>query len=1439
MFSTPLKPRDDFTNSINYQTDLNTQATENDKESQLNANSMVSNNNPQSLTNSLAFPSQAINLTGNNINVPTEHIKINGLASIKPLELASKYIDHLHIKDANTPILDERSYYNNGLNYNFSRKIGGLGPFTPFERQQILNIPDEILKEAANTQIRSDMGIFPEIDRCWITIDNKLILWNISNDTTSFKTIEDIKHTIVKVALVRPKPNTFVSEVKYLLLIATPFDVYLLAIAYDKLASDLRVFNTGMCVSLNGINIVDMLYYEKTGQVFFSGYNNGLNIWELQYSSSDDWFNSKCNKVCLTQSNWSSLVPTRIFSKIPGTSLIHSLFEESSKYTQETIVQLTIDQSRGILYSLSSKSTIRAYMITGKSLEGPMTIEPSYITRIIGTTTARNAPILSKKYMKVTKVIPISYHENNNLYLVAITVGGVRLYFNGSVDRSRIEALRLESIKFAPSSVTPQVYHDELLRQQEEQEKRSMSFYSSLISSESVLLKFQKKSSVLLETTNAGTIISPGIFFAPVIKKPQKMNQNTTDVNVIDDNTESTALNKLFVSVPDYGILKNRGKYVENATFLDTTGPVKQIVSLTPSFNATNKPTGYANLFASQYTTENLRIAVLTNSAIEIYKYRNPDEVFESLIENPLPFILNYGLAEACSTALFLTCKANKSELLRSTALTFFTVGIPGIIDIKATYNRYSATSVSSMFSKPTLSITPQRPISSLSQPSSSAKDSYSLDDVVLSARFYGIALLITRLFRDIWDQSVFIMDNTNKIAANINVKGSLISNISISKLMVEYYLSSINILNEFFMTYNDTLTKVSTPSINADGMISSQIDKTEEVANQAENIAVNSLVKICLSIKESLSFLNVLYDESELDGFDNNYLAFRDIMSNLSLDVQKDLGSLKFKDLFAPNDQVKSLVREILLSIINRSISRGASIENTASSLQLRCGSFCSGNDILGFRAIEHLKKAKEVGLRDYDTLSYHLNSAIRLFERIVDDLSIDKLKEAVETLVSLNYFPQTVQFLLTIANAVDKGKLAYQYISNGCLEHDDRKKYYEKRLVIYDMVFDTLIKIDNLASSNIMPYSDKLVTPKEMSILREESYKIVLNYKDKLFHFHMYDWLVSQDNQDKLLELDTEYILPYLEEKSKGSLKICNFLWVYHSRKSKFFEAAEILYSIAISHFELSLTKRIECLSRANGFCNSTCSPANRQQMVQLASLIQELFEIAMVQDDILALVRSDIRIQSEIKKELLSKLDGKILPISDLYNDYASPLGYHEVCLNIFKVSDFRNQEDIMNEWNELFSSLKKELYKSDQVEDSMNFINLLSNVVIKVGRNVHTSDIVFPVFELFPIICNLFYQNLPHSHIKRGSIVTIFIQSGISYSKMYYVIKDLIESSNSANKLYCKEMGWLIQEWYQSDRKLRDIISYESLSELDNYTLDNDPIELYTKKTGNSI
>ena len=145
------------------------------------------------------------------------------------------------------------------------------------------------------------------------------------------------------------------------------------------------------------------------------------------------------------------------------------------------------------------------------------------------------------------------------------------------------------------------------------------------------------------------------------------------------------------------------------------------------------------------------------------------------------------------------------------------------------------------------------------------------------------------------------------------------------------------------------------------------------------------------------------------------------------------------------------------------------------------------------------------------------------------------------------------------------------------------------------------------------------------------------------------------------------------------------------------------------------------------------------------------------------------------------------------------------------------------------------MKKEVNFEQNPDETTNFLNLLSNVVIKIGRTVHTSEYVFPITELFPIICDII-QSLPQKYVREGFISSIFISAGISYSKLYYIIKDLIETSDSVNELFKKEMISLIKNWYENDAKVRDAFTYEEINNLSQYEVSNDPINKFVKRTG---
>ena len=95
------------------------------------------------------------------------------------------------------------------------------------------------------------MGIFPDICYVWATLDTNIYLFNYEGKQidqsenfslsscyveydNEFLSYTDLDQVIIAVALVKPKPNVFVEDVKHILVLATPVEIILLAVVYEE-----------------------------------------------------------------------------------------------------------------------------------------------------------------------------------------------------------------------------------------------------------------------------------------------------------------------------------------------------------------------------------------------------------------------------------------------------------------------------------------------------------------------------------------------------------------------------------------------------------------------------------------------------------------------------------------------------------------------------------------------------------------------------------------------------------------------------------------------------------------------------------------------------------------------------------------------------------------------------------------------------------------------------------------------------------------------------------------------------------------------------------------------------------------------------------------------------------------------------------------------------
>ena len=166
-----------------------------------------------------------------------------------------------------------------------------------------------------------------------------------------------------------------------------------------------------------------------------------------------------------------------------------------------------------------------------------------------------------------------------------------------------------------------------------------------------------------------------------------------------------------------------------------------------------------------------------------------------------------------------------------------------------------------------------------------------------------------------------------------------------------------------------------------------------------------------------------------------------------------------------------------------------------------------------------------------------------------------------------------------------------------------------------------------------------------------RQEAYAIIDTSDDEVFQTDLYDWYIEQGQAERLLVIQSPYVVTYLQRRFNHSLGIANLLWKYHAQAGNSMRAASVQLELARSTFPLTLNERIEYLGRARANASASSLNTGRQQRQQLLHEIGECLDVAGVQDDLLQRLRDDDRLQPQRKEEVTQLLDGEIKPISEV--------------------------------------------------------------------------------------------------------------------------------------------------------------------------------------------
>eukprot|EP00743_Colponemidia_sp_Colp-15_P008436 GILK01009170.1.p1 GENE.GILK01009170.1~~GILK01009170.1.p1 ORF type:complete len:1662 (+),score=272.64 GILK01009170.1:89-5074(+) len=295
-----------------------------------------------------------------------------------------------------------------------------------------LPIPQTIVDEYERMQYAAFMGLFPEISRAWVTFDNRIYLWNY-DEPSEIQTYDGLNQIIVSAGLVRPKPNIFVDEVQYLLVLSTAVEVVLLGVCFsgNSTKGDMSLILTQYSVPTDNIKMVK-IKGSATGRIFMGGQDG--NLYELSYQSEESWFSRKCRKLNHSGSRLNMLIP--------------SFLQFGPK--EGAIIDIAIDSSRNILYSLSESSTITVFDMgeSGQELIKIASLRREEIGERMAM--ANEKARVVQNAISLVAISVIERHEAERVSLLAVTSNGIRIYFS-------VTATEPYSIMSSSSSAAPRL----------------------------------------------------------------------------------------------------------------------------------------------------------------------------------------------------------------------------------------------------------------------------------------------------------------------------------------------------------------------------------------------------------------------------------------------------------------------------------------------------------------------------------------------------------------------------------------------------------------------------------------------------------------------------------------------------------------------------------------------------------------------------------------------------------------------------------------------------------------------------------------------------------------------------------------------------------------------------------------------------------------------
>ncbi|XP_053153166.1 nuclear pore complex protein Nup155 [Hemicordylus capensis] len=1181
-------------------------------------------------------------------------------------------------------------------------------------------LPPELVEQFGHMQCNCMMGVFPEISRAWLTIDSDIFMWNYE-DGGDLAYFDGLSETILAVGLVKPKAGIFQPHIRQLLVLATPVDIVILGLSYTTLQSGSGALNDSLS---GGMQLLpDPLYSLPTdntylltitstenGRIFLAGKDGCL--YEVAYQAEAGWFSQRCRKINHSKSTLSFLVP----------SLFQFTFSED-----DPIVQIAIDNSRNILYTRSEKGVIQVYDL-GTDGQG-MTRVASVSQNTIVTAAGRIARTIDRSVFKpIVQIAVIESSESIDCQLLAVTHAGVRMYFSTCPFKyafARPSTLTLVHIRLPPGfSAASNV---------EKPSKVHRALYSK-----GVLLMAASEN----EDNDILWCINHDAF---PFKRPMMETQTTTSVDghswalsAIDEQKVQkiiTPLNKDLIPITDYPVVVQQHML-----------PPKKFVLLSAQGSF---------MFHKLRPVDQLRHLFVCNAG------GDGEEIQR--------FFKLHQEEQACATCLILACSAAACDREVSTWATraFFRYGgeaqlrFPSVLPPPSNVGSILGSPVlhgspmpsGSPYPNPSFLGTPMQGLqpptmstpafasgSHMSQPGASVSGVMG-PEIVFSGKHNGICIYFSRIIGNIWDGSivverVFKSGNREVVAVESSVPTQVLESVLQELKGLQEFLdrnsqfSTIGALRNPGFTTPANLQQRLLGLMRPDGGSSQQVQqelqrKFHAEAQLAEKASLQGIQQLVRKTCQALALWKLLCEHQ-----------FNIVVGELQKEFQEHLKVTTFRDLVIRD---KELTGALIASLINCYIRDHAAVDGISSHLQDICPLLYSTDDAVCSKANELLQRSRQV--QNKLEKEKMLRESLKEYQKISTQVDLANVCAQYR---QVRFYEGVVELSLTAAEKKDPQGLGLHFYKNGEPEEDVVGfQAFQERLNSYKCITDTLQELVNQSKAApqspsvpkkpgppVLSPDPNMLSNEEAGHHFEQMLKLAQRSTDELFSIALYSWLIQADLSDKLLQVSSPFLEPYLARMAKvdqNKVRYMDLLWRFFEKNRSFSNAARVLAKLADMHStEISLQQRLEYIARAILSAKSSTAISPIAADGEFLHELEEKMEVARIQFQIQEALQRQCSHHSSVQ-DAISQLDSELMEITKLYGEFADPFKLSECKLAIIHCAGLSDPILVQTLWQEI---IEKAL--SDSVAMSAaDRMHALSLKMIMLGKIYAGTPRYFPL------------------------------------------------------------------------------------------------------------